>query len=695
MHALVSGRARVALLEDNGEYSCVDADTELPPQVLPAHAAARLFSSTEDWDAVSLQTIANIRTAVADAVYRTEALDCCFFLFDENQSRTTHLAATELLDELLEVTGVQQYLEDIFLTKPLPKSSVRDFGYMQKHRRSHDLLTSIVEKQSTVGKVRKAWETIEFDAHIRDGKTRKDFESHCLRRGVFRRLVNAFGSVADLNAVQLGVCVEPGMSNGFPGLNMIMSQWVSALRKFPGANSGNARRMKPLNEDMQPRRALAPEPDDWPVDDAFSVDTQAKSGHRAYTDALSQVDRAVELATAGNDAGADKVVDQLIAAQLSYSSGESNAIRSLCNVASQLRHRSRVDFALKCLNRAIEVKEDATAYLQLAAVLIDVENFKDAEKALSRASELASQFDHGLRKAISSSTAHLYESQCKFDLALQVYDQIDPLFASEFDIQRADTLRKMGRFNEAMRIYVAKLGHPPSNDRALAGKAEIAKRIGKIHNGIQHYRKILSEFVIDDESRTVYELSLGNLYKLAGKTDLAISIATNVLGKQPFNQHATVLLGTLLGIQQKYGAARQELDSQQSSRAVLVRSLLDASQGNIRNAKSLLDSHIEETRLLLDERFWLKSGKVAIDLANGDVGSAKAVLNSILPISRVEKSVRQILQFHADSLSGVATYHLNRDRRLLNDWKEAKNAIIAFDLKSATYWEFAALLKCA
>lgn len=695
MHALVSGRARVALFEDNGKYSCVDADSELPPQELPTHAAARLFSSTEDWDAVDFHSVADIRPAVADAVYRTEALDCCLFLFDGNQSWETHLAAAELLDELLTVTGVQQYLEDIFLAKPLPHTSIRDFGDMDKHVRSRALLSSIVKKQSTVEKVRKAWGAIEFDAYIRDGKTKEDLESHFLRMGVFRRLVNAFGSIDDLSAVQYSVCVEPRISNGFPGLNMIMSQWVSALRKLPGANSGSAHRVKPIKVGTKSAIVAAKVSDDWLRDDAFSLATQAKSTHRAYTGALSQVDRIVELATAGNDAEAVRILDQLVAEQLSYSSGESNAVRSLSNIASQLRHKSRVDFSLKCLNRAIAIKEDVTAYTQLAAVLIDVEDFEAAQKALSRASQLVYQHEHGLRKSIYSLTAHIYESQCRFDLALQVYDQIDPLFASEFDIQRADTLRKMGRFNDAMRIYVRKLGERPSNDRALAGKAEIAKRIGKLHKGIQHYRQILTEFTIDDGSRTVYELSLGNLYKLAGKIDLSMSIATKVLYKQPFNQPATILLGTLLGIQKQYGAASQKLEAQESSRAVLIRSLLDASQGNIRHAKTLLDGHVEETRLLLDERFWLKSGKVAIDLANGDADSAKAILNSISPVSRVEKSVKQILQLHADALLGVATYRLNRDRRLLPDWKNAKDAIIANDWASAATYEFTALLKCA
>lgn len=689
MEVLISGRSGTALIQANGSFQSLTLDSGACFAELEQFQATRVYSGASDWNAIEVQTDSEILDALTLASCQSEALDSCLFIFDSTQSNETCSSACELLAGLLDMPGVQLYLEDIFFAKPLPATANVRIEVEDKFSTVKRFTKRIISAQSAIRKVRDAWTKIPFSIHIRDGKTEQDFESACLKNGVFRKLVDAFGSTSLLNQVQLATCADEALSREFPGLNMLVSAWVSAIRKAPGANS----------QPNRVRQQIVTQPDEkeWrlPSVDDVSDPPQHSSIHQAFTATISMIERVVDLATAGKDVQALDILNQLVDGQLQYEDGASNAIRSLCNIAKQLRKASRQDFALDCLNRAIDLEGDAKAYQQLGAVLIDVEEFDSAEKALKKANELSASYDSATKNSILSSIAHLYESQYKFDLALQVYDSIDPVFVGHMQLQRADTLRKMGNLDAAMRLYVQLLHKHRTNDRAIAGKAEIARRRGNPHKGIRHYNYILKSLEIEPESKPVYQLALGNLFKMTGQTKRASDLAFGVLQAQPYNKYATLLLASLHGIEGDFNRAIQELPEMDFGKTRVVEAMLEASRGNIDRAKENLKNQLEQTRLLLEDRFFLKCGSVALSLATYDVQSAKETIALIPAQSSMERAIESVLQVHISAIEGDVTPKRVRSRRLVADWHRASDAILNGDFSKASQYEFGAILKCA
>lgn len=693
MEALISGRGGTAIIiQLNGSFKKVDLDGGSSFVELDQQQAWRIYSQLTDWIEIEAASTTEVLDALTLASCESESLDCCLALFDTCQSKDVCSAAAELLEGLLELPGVQFYLEDIFFAKPLPANTNEIVEVEDQFPSVKQLINKIYSAQSAVRKVREAWTEIPFSMYLREPKTEKHFESACLRNGIFRKLVDAFGGHDTLNSVQLSVCEDERLKREFPGLNMLMNAWVEVIRKAPGSNSHPKRVKQTAAISSVEKRWGLPKLDN----ESEQIDLrQHSTNHQAFTAAISMVDRVVELVKLGKDSQADDILNELIAGQLGYEGGASNAMRSLCNIAGRLRKVSRQDFAIGCLNRAIDLSGDARAYQQLGAVLIDVEHFEEAEKALKKANELASAHDPAMKNSILCSIAHLHESRYQFDRAFQIYDTMDPVFAGHTQNLRADTLRKMGCLEDAMDLYVGILSHNKTNDRAFAGKAEIAKRRGNPHKGIRHYRHILTKLTIDPDSKSVYQLALGNLFKMTGQIQSASKLAMGVLSTQPYNTYAALLLASAHGLEGNYDKAIGALPQSTFCRNSIVEAMLEASRGNIEQAKENLGIHLTQTHLLLEDQFFLRCSRIALSLATEDVDGAKQTLAIISAQSMMERDIESVFQLHVSAIEGTCLPTPVRSRRLVRDWHRASGAILSGNFQLASRFEFGAILKCA
>ena len=168
-----------------------------------------------------------------------------------------------------------------------------------------------------------------------------------------------------------------------------------------------------------------------------------------------------------------------------------------------------------------------------------------------------------------------------------------------------------------------------------------------------------------------------------------------VLKAQPYNKHATLLLASIHGIDGDIDRAIQELPRTEFCKNSIVQAMLEASRGNIQQAKANLEIHLQQTNLLLEDRFFLNCGSVALSLASKDIVSAKERLLIMPAQSPMERGIERVFQLHISALEGCVLLPPLRSRRLVSDWHRASDAVLSGDFSLASQYEFYAILKCA
>jgi len=123
--------------------------------------------------------------------------------------------------------------------------------------------------------------------------------------------------------------------------------------------------------------------------------------------------------------------------------------------------------------------------------------------------------------------------------------------------------------------------------------------------------------------------------------------------------------------------------------------MLEASRGNIEQAKENLGIHLTQTHLLLEDQFFLRCSRIALSLATEDVDGAKQTLAIISAQSMMERDIESVFQLHVSAIEGTCLPTPVRSRRLVRDWHRASDAILSGNFQLASRFEFGAILKCA
>ncbi len=274
--------------------------------------------------------------------------------------------------------------------------------------------------------------------------------------------------------------------------------------------------------------------------------------HEVFESVKKQIAAIAQAVSEGRDARARKFLRELIQEQTLSSSGESYAVKSLCNIAKRCADMFRIDFEVVCLDKALQLDPlDAWTLVQYGDHLKRVENYDGALGAFEKAENL------GESVVAKSSVADVYSQQGDYARAILTYEAI-PNFHDYPEVLTAiaDNLRKRGRMKDAQEayrelIYLAEQGLPEfvgSEIRAQAGIAEIAKRQGKLEDALQTYYGILARQDIGDRDRLIYKLGLCNVLKLMEKFDDAYAVVDEVIQQYPFVMEARFIRGSILGL---------------------------------------------------------------------------------------------------------------------------------------------------
>jgi len=276
------------------------------------------------------------------------------------------------------------------------------------------------------------------------------------------------------------------------------------------------------------------------------------TNHQAFLRAKKQISAIAKAVSEGHDTKAEKFLRELIHEQTSVYGGESYAVKSLCNIAQYCADMFRTDFEIICLDKALELKlSDAWALIQKGDYLKRMGHYDEALVVLREAQLL------GENEVGKSSEADVYSQQGRYEKAIEIYETI-PNWRENPPVLMgiAGNLRKSGLLDQSRALYQQIIDSPQiegsqfanTEDRALAGLAEIEKTQGNLEEAALIYKDILSRNFDEDRDKVFYRLGLCNVLKLMGEFEEAYKIVENVIEDYPFAMTARFIRGSILGL---------------------------------------------------------------------------------------------------------------------------------------------------
>ena len=474
MNAVISGCTGVAILVEGQDLFSIDV---LHPARVPRQAAEVSHLLGEGRDLVFLEDVAldEVRRRLVDASDAEDALRMVLRLLDGELSEDIRTDAADDLEGLLSAPAVEEHVERVLFAHPFP-SGVDPTGAVEAARRasatkSSAFLQRLIGAQPVIEEVRTAWNEIPTEL-LSTGAERARAQRVMLREGVFRGLVKARAEGNRPDSVIAISLQKPGIKS-LLGHRALFQAWTAGL---PSTNA--------------PARAQA-----WGTE-VREADPPSEKGRshpartsfnrtEAFEKVKSQKAQIVRALDRHDMKRAWSLIDELVTYQLSQGGAE-YAVKSLCDLAREAQRRGILEAQVELTGRAVTLGPyDGWAWSQRGKALLDAHKLPEALEACERA---VSYFDDVPAK---NGRAEVLKALGRFDDALTAYDQItrehpDNVVAKN---GRTEVLKALGRFDDALKAYDLIRREHPDNIVAKNGRAEVFKTLGRFDDALKAYEQ--------------------------------------------------------------------------------------------------------------------------------------------------------------------------------------------------------------
>ena len=351
-------------------------------------------------------------------------------------------------------------------------------------------------------------------------------------------------------AVRSGIVLET-MTMATPGA--VKAKWgeLAFSLRTPKERAGIARIQTMIAQALFPGQTddsdLAAFIADEHTESAHDKRRDAPKGQNArssYERAIRQVQAICAAVETGNDANAQRFLQDLIDDQMKFQGGEEYVTKSLCNIATQCAEMFRTDFEYECLQTAVSINtKDGWTRVQLADHYKRVGRFDEAIATLREAAAL------GATSVARSSLADVYAQSGNFKEAMAIYKAI-PGGEQDAAIRtaQADLFRRFGYLDAAAKEYDRIIHDGLNTHRVIAGKAELAKRRGDLTEAHGLYTELLDSTAIEETSLYVYRMAFANVLVRMGEYTEAYKHADDAVQDRPFCRQAKTVRAAIAGI---------------------------------------------------------------------------------------------------------------------------------------------------
>ena len=397
----------------------------------------------------------------------------------------------------------------------------------------------------------------------------------------------------------------------------------------------------------------------------YEDDAPARLSHDEFTHkhwkaelnrALTEIDAISNALANGDDYHAERFLYDLINRQTADDSMKDHAVKSLCNIAKQCFDMFRTDFEYICLRKAREIDStDAWTMVQLGDHYKRRGQYKEAKEIVNAA------IGYDIGWIGESLLADIRSQEGNYEEAIELYKKIDGWEKNDsIRMAIADNYRRLGRFEEASEEYEKLEIIGLASDRTIAGRAEIAKREGRLDEAINLYSSLIDNFSVSDSAWWVYSVAYAGLLKQAGKYDDALVVVEDVIARVPFFMQARVLRSSICGLKGDAEGGLSGLPSADTTYSYTAygewvseytRGLLLLRTHRYKDAQDRLLASLEKSVLGSEERTILRLAAALALLADERNIEAKKLIISIDDIRNSHvKYLARVLEYHISIL---------------------------------------------
>jgi Tfp pilus assembly protein PilF len=258
-----------------------------------------------------------------------------------------------------------------------------------------------------------------------------------------------------------------------------------------------------------------------------------------------------------------------------------------------------------------------------------------------------------------SGRAETLRSLGRFDEALAVYDRSIEDFPRDVFARtgRAETLRSLGRFDEALAAYDRAIEDFPQNVVARSGRAETLRSLGRFDEALAAYDRSIEDFPWDIFARTGRAETLRSLSRF-DEALAAYNRATEDFPQDAFTRNARAVVLSDLG---RFSEARASLNYvKQKPRtradwfAVHIICTIDLKEGITLELAERLGRFVEECPFR-EQKFYFETTLAIVRIALNRVSDVRQTLRSLARRPELDSSERvalQLMEAHAEAADG-------------------------------------------
>lgn len=505
MRAIISGEAAVAaILGKAVELRPVGAE---PIENLRIYDLNRALDGCRDMRLVEVKDETEA-DAMAELAWATDrALRFFLFLLDPEEETEELKEYAECIEELILDKATRLNLEKRLLSSVIPIliEVNRINKALEACENASELFAFVISLQPTIAKVAQAYDEVN-EKSFGEAEDKRLCRELLTSDGAFRDLVIAIHEGRDLNFLRLAVTAKH-------------RTYAQGLTEFFAL-------LQPSNQKILRPALQEPDADD----DAFDQFDASKHGDfEAFSRVRAQQRGIIERLKQQDLDTARRFANQLIADQRRLSNKEHIA-KSLCFLAQQAKQYEATELQLVWAEQANETDpSDPITSGQLADAYICAGNFVAAYEAIDQTER------RGDPLYAATSRARIRRMEGRYAEAYHLYlDAARSHDAAKNVVHAwtgvAETLRDMGKFEEALAQYRA-LVERWQNDAGLrSGLASVLMEAGRYQDAIKEFN-----IALQYRGGIVAENGLATSYKLAGNIDRALEIYDNILEYAPFN----------------------------------------------------------------------------------------------------------------------------------------------------------------
>jgi tetratricopeptide (TPR) repeat protein len=412
----------------------------------------------------------------------------------------------ELLEGLLGNTEVKQRVEEAMYVAALPaalnlalaRSNLRSLPH------SLDVLNQLAEDQERITFVRRALDSVPATTFENDASHRM-FLAMVFSSGFQRELVQLLRLNKD---IELSVLKLVAKFRNVEGARAAIQLWTASMR--------SVRRAIPITDVV--------------IDETEFVDEPEKSSgqrsRRIYEQIRIQQSAIEERLKSRDLNGARRFASQLVDQQASNSTKEQIG-KTLSRLSSLAKQLGVPELQLEWAEQAVQQNpHDEVTFAHLVDALICGNRLYDAARILD---ELEGRGD---TLFLRTSRARLSRLTGNFTFARAQYLSAAQEFANSPNVMHAkagaaETLRDLGRFDEALREYEELTISDPLNEFFRCGLASVYMDLGQFDKAILNFGRASSK------KSSVARNGKASAYKLAGKFDAALRLYDQVIRDYP------------------------------------------------------------------------------------------------------------------------------------------------------------------